>query len=189
MMATKPKKLAIVFDFETTGFIKHASTSDHHQPRIIEAGALLIDKNGTTVDAFSQLVNPRVLIPAEITKITGIQNDDVIDAPSFGEIWPALRAFFDRAGMAFAHNLNFDKSILEIELRRLDVTDFEFPPICVCTMQASSAMNRGKRLSLKNLYAKVIGTPLAQTHRALDDAAAVAAILKAKRDVYLGSLA
>lgn len=46
------------------------------------------------------------------TRLHGIAWDDVRDAPTFEELWPALRGWIDRATFIAAHNAAFDRSVL-----------------------------------------------------------------------------
>src|SRR5690606_41839439 len=60
---------------------------------------------------------PGMPIPAEITRITGITDSDVAGAPTFEQALPAIRAAFEGVDMAVAHNLAFDRSMLQYALR------------------------------------------------------------------------
>ena len=60
----------ISLDIETTGL-------NPVTDRITEVGAVKIE-NGVVVDSFSTIINPTVPIPSDISKLTGIYNEDVI---------------------------------------------------------------------------------------------------------------
>ena len=62
-----------VFDLETTGISAH--TDD-----IIEMSAVKV-RNGVVQDTFSALVNPGRHIPAQATKVNGITDQMVSEAP------------------------------------------------------------------------------------------------------------
>ena len=64
---------AVIFDIETTGF-------GPKNCRIIEIGAVKVE-NGRVVDEFSYFVNPKQSIPEEITKLTSITQEMVINEP------------------------------------------------------------------------------------------------------------
>lgn len=90
----------VVLDLETTDF------SPKKGGRIIEIGAVKII-DGVIVDKFSTFVNPFLKIPKKITKLTGITDDMVKDAPSVSkalcEFWNFIEGF-----PVVAHNAKFD---------------------------------------------------------------------------------
>jgi DNA polymerase III epsilon subunit-like protein len=165
-----------IFDTETTGLPKPTSAPLDKQPSIIEVGVLLCDYNGRIVDEFNSLVNPGCQISEEITKITGITNEDLVGQPSFFDLLPKLIKLFERADMAVAHNAAFDTGMFNFEMQRLELT-FPWPPSIICTVEEYKPQWGGKRPRLIQLYEKIIGVPLEQTHRALDDAKALHAVL------------
>lgn len=165
----------IIFDTETTGLLLPSAAPLEKQPRIIELGALMVTERAITGE-LSQLLNPEVEITAEITKITGITNEDLVGKPTFKEYLPQLIEFFRGADMLICHNAPFDTGMLKNDLKRAGCEDFPWPAEILCSAQEYTA-RLGKRPSLKVLYEKIIGTPLAQTHRALDDAMAVYEVL------------
>lgn len=102
-MQTEVKKF-IAFDIETTGL-------DFHQDAVIQiSAARYVD--GIEVDYFDTLVNSDY-IPDEITKLTGITNDQVLNAPTLDEVMPYL---FDYLGdtILVGHNIkSFDFPFLK----------------------------------------------------------------------------
>lgn len=101
-------KTFIVFDFETTG--KSYITS-----KIIELGAVRV-VDGKIVDTFSTMVNPECRIPAEITRLTGITDSMVEDAPTFPEIIADFYKFCYGATLV-AHNIEFDAGFLKFNTK------------------------------------------------------------------------
>lgn len=171
-------ELLLGIDFETTNLTLHPNADLSKQPRAIEFGGALVDMDtGEIVEELSILINPEEEITAEITKITGITNDDVRDAPKFIEILPQLRHMFGQATVVAAHNLPFDRAILKYELMRANVLDFPWPSRELCTVGAYREFF-GKNPKLTELYEFVIGEPLAQTHRALEDVKAMISIIQ-----------
>lgn len=167
---------AIIFDTETTGLLLPSSAPLEKQPRIIELGALAVSTETGIVGELSQLINPQMDISAEITKITGITNEDLVGKPTFAEYLPTLRSFFEGADMLICHNAPFDLGMLKNDLKRAACEDFPMPAEIICTAQEYTPVV-GKRPRLLQLYEIIMGKPLAQTHRALDDAMAVFEIL------------
>lgn len=88
-----------VFDIETTGL-------DSKYDEIIEIGALKI-RNNKIIDQFSFLIKPSSPIDEFITKLTGITNEMVSDAPNINEILPKFLEFIGDDTL-IGHNINFD---------------------------------------------------------------------------------
>ena len=159
-MALADARLAIV-DLETTG----------GQPgwdRVTEIGVLEID--GFEVSSeWSTLVNPGAAIPAPIQALTGITNEMVSGAPSFGEIAGEL---YERLhGRVFvAHNARFDYGFLRREFERAGL---KFTAKTLCTVRLSRRLYAEHAShNLDSLIARH-GIACRARHRALGDADAV----------------
>lgn len=90
-----------VADIETTGF------SPEKGGRIIEIGAVKIDKNGQIVNKFSEFVNPGIKISQKITEITSITNEMVKDSEYIGTVMSKFWEFIRGTTVVF-HNAAFD---------------------------------------------------------------------------------
>jgi DNA polymerase III epsilon subunit-like protein len=165
---------AIIFDTETTGLLLPSTAPISKQPRITEIGAISLSICGE-MDCLSQLINPEIKITEKITKITGIDNKKVKDAPTFKEFFPKLKEFFCQTDILIAHNAPFDVGMLEAEFNR-NGCSFPIPQTVLCTVQEYMPVF-GFRPSLIQLYKKIVGKDLNQTHRALDDVEALLEIL------------
>ncbi|MCR5430652.1 MAG: 3'-5' exonuclease [Eubacterium sp.] len=102
----------VCVDIETTGI-----SPQHAQ--IIEIGALRV-RDGEVVDTFSQLIDPGVSVPEEITSLTGITTDMVKGEPSIEIVLPEFIAF---AGddLLLGHNVRFDYSFLKQNAMNLNL--------------------------------------------------------------------
>lgn len=169
--------LIAVFDTETTGLPLHNLAPLEKQPKIIELGAALLDAEGKVVDTFQQLLHPGEEITAEITKITGITNEQLVGQPKFTDVLPQLRDFFGRSFSVFAHNLPFDKKLLMFDLQRAACADFPWPKKEYCTIGLHRSI-WGRNMKMTELYEHALGKPLPQTHRALDDVMALVEIIQ-----------
>ena len=134
-----------------------------------------MDASGEILEELNVLINPGCVLPAVITKITGITDEDLDGLPGFDHFMPQIRAMFEKADVLIAHNLPFDATLMELELARLKVEDWPWPKINLCTVQEHTE-EWGRRPKLTELYKHYMGEPLAQTHRAIDDVKALAAI-------------
>ena len=159
-----------IFDTETTGLLMPSAAPIEKQPHIIELGGVVVDETGE-IRELSQLLDPQVELEQVITKITGIKPEDLQNKPTFEEFLPQLREFFDGTDVFMAHNAPFDSGVLRCELERLSA-DFPWPEEIICTVQEYTPQF-GHRPKMTELYEKVMGKPLLQTHRALDDVRAL----------------
>lgn len=102
----------IVFDTETTGF-----GVDEH--RIIEIGCVEMDNKLPTGRTFHKYLNPQRDIDFGATKVHGITNEKVANAPLFADVVEEMLAFFGDAPLV-AHNADFDFSFMNMELARCE---------------------------------------------------------------------
>lgn len=168
-------KRVIIFDTETTGLLLPSSAPVEEQPRIIEIGAILI-RGQRVKKELSQLLYPETSISKEITKITGLTDDDLRDQLTFLQFLPELKKFFKGADYLVCHNAPFDRGMLLAEFNRHNIDNFPFPKETICTVQEYKHLF-GRRPRLVELYERFMGRPLEQTHRALDDCKALHQVL------------
>ena len=154
----------IVFDIETTGF---SSIRDH----IIEIGAVKV-VNGRIVDRFSTFVNPQRPIPFEITNLTSITDEMVMDSPAIDVILPQFLEFIGD-GVLVAHNAGFDVGFIEQNCRNLGLNDhFVYLDTVALARVLLPTLSKYKL----NVVAKALNISLENHHRAVDDAGATAEI-------------
>ncbi|HEY4797456.1 MAG TPA: 3'-5' exonuclease, partial [Bacteroidia bacterium] len=103
------------FDIETTGL---NVASD----RIVEISILKIfPPDGGRKESKTLLLNPTIPIPKEVTKIHGISDLDVADAPTFKEYAKEISDFFAESDLA-GYNCNyFDIPLLMEEFLRAGI--------------------------------------------------------------------
>lgn len=174
----------ILFDTETTSFLKPDVADIKSQPRVIEIAALYVDeaKGYKVVEEFHSLLNPEQPLD-EVTHstITGLKDADLASAPTFLEIVDRLAEFFLAERVLVAHNLEFDRGVLAFELKRIGrECSFPWPPTQVCTVNLTKHL-QGRRLKLTELYELKLKRPLKQTHRAMDDTRALLEVVKEMR--------
>jgi DNA polymerase III alpha subunit (gram-positive type) len=172
------KKPLLVFDTETTGLTLHPSAETRKQPKMIEFGAVSLSReDGRVLGEVSQLINPGEPLTEEITRITGLTDADLKGMPSFWDFSIALQALFMTHSSMAAHNLPFDRQIIQGELDRLGMKDFVWPEKGTCTVGLYRDIY-GHNVKLTKLYEDIMGRPLAQTHRALDDVQAMVEVIQ-----------
>lgn len=149
-----------ILDVETTG-------GNAIHDKITEIAIYLHDGH-KIIREFATLVNPECSIPPFISRLTGIDNDMVRDAPRFFEIAKDIIEVTEGATIV-AHNAAFDYSFLTHEYKSLGYT---FNRENLCTVRLSRKLIPGYRsYSLGNLCTS-LGIPLFNRHRAAGDALA-----------------
>jgi DNA polymerase-3 subunit epsilon len=160
----------IVVDVETTGI------SARGGDRVTEVAAIFVHRQ-KVVDAFHSLVNPDRRIPGYITRLTGISNAMVRNAPRFGEIAGELAA--QLVGRVFvAHNASFDWNFLAAEYERVATAPLgAITDTRLCTVRLARRFLA--HLPRRNLDAVAwhYGVEIEGRHRAAGDARATARVL------------
>jgi predicted DnaQ family exonuclease/DinG family helicase len=99
----------IALDIETTGL-------EYLREDIIEFAAVHF-RNGEPIDNIDFYIKPTKSIPHYITRITGISDKDVKDAPPFAKVLPRILDFVKDYPVV-AHNVSFDLPFLEYHARK-----------------------------------------------------------------------
>lgn len=155
----------VVFDIETTGLSKETES-------ITEIGAVKV-VDGKIIDRFSTFVNPERPIPAEITKLTGITNEMVADAPVITEILPKFLEFCQDAVLV-AHNANFDTGFIRLNAERK--FGIEVKNTVLDTLELSRALLPELKKHKLDIICEQLGVSLEGHHRAVNDAEATAEV-------------
>ncbi|RMD47122.1 MAG: 3'-5' exonuclease [Aquificota bacterium] len=149
-----------VVDIETTGFNPENNS-------IIEIAAIKYQGN-VILDKFWQLIKPDTgLLPSHITKLTGITNAMVIDQPTIEKVLPDFIKFI-KGSIIVGHNVSFDLSFLNYNLKRTTGSTIKNPYICTDGL-ARRIMPDIDSKSLSNL-AYHFNIPFPKQHRAMSDA-------------------
>lgn len=154
-----------VVDIESTG-------SRFGEDRITEIAIYLTDGEQITGE-WSSLVNPQIPIPPFITRLTGIDEQMVSEAPRFEDIAPKILELTE--GRIFvAHNVTFDYHFLRRELERCG---FLFSRKRLCTVRTTRKIFPGLPSYSLGKLCRQLGIPLSDRHRAYGDARATAVLL------------
>ena len=155
-----------IIDVETTG--TSASFG-----KITEI-AIVLHNGATVTETYNTLINPECNIPWNITRLTGITNEMVADAPKFCEV--AKKIVEMTAGSIFvAHNAMFDYSFIKEEFKRLG---YDYKRKTICTVKLGRKLLPGHRsYSLGNIC-EDLGIRITDRHRAIGDALATAKLFE-----------
>ncbi len=155
-MESKVIKYAII-DVETTGMGIQGN-------RITEI-AILVHDGQKVIEEYESLVNPERSIPHTITRLTGINDYMVADAPKFYEI--AKKVIEMTSDCVFvAHNVNFDYNVIHKEFSELG---FPFRRKKLCTVRLSRKLIPGLPSYSLGKLCNSVGIPLNDRHRAMGD--------------------
>lgn len=145
-------------DIETTGL---SAIRD----RIIELGIIRVE-NGKVVDAFETLLNPEMMLPPEITLLTGIAMRELENAPSFYSVRNRIKELMQDS-IFVAHNARFDYSFIRQEFKRLDES---FRMKTLCTAKLSRILYPHERGHSLDALIDRFGIECTMRHRAMGDA-------------------
>ena len=163
----------VVFDIETTGFSPVKN-------KIIEIGAVKVVK-GEVTDHFSVFVNPKVPIPYEITQLTGINDEMVLEAETIEQILPKFVEFCEDAVLV-AHNANFDMSFINENIRRQKIrANYTY----LDTLGLARVLLPGQAKHTLDAVCKTLKISLENHHRAVDDAGATAQMFIQFREMLM----
>jgi DNA polymerase-3 subunit epsilon/ATP-dependent DNA helicase DinG len=158
----------VALDIETTGL-------DPDQDAITEIGAVKFNGNRVVAE-WSSLVNPNRPIPPMISRLTGITNQMVCNAPQIHDVIPEFAAFVGNVPVV-GHNVQFDLSFLHNQhiLNNNPVID---------TYELAAVLLPGAaRYNLGALGQQLGIIHLGSLHRALDDSKLTYAVFNKLQEI------
>ncbi len=161
------------FDLETTG-LKVAAD------RIVEYSILKIDPDGNKTIR-TQVINPTIPIPEEVSAIHGISDADVKDKPTFNDIAEDLNKFLKECDLAGYNSNKFDIPLLIEEFLRAGI---EFDLRNRRFVDVQNIFHKMEPRTLKAAYKFYCKKELPMAHTAEADTMATYEILKAQLDMY-----
>ena len=169
-------KPLVVFDLETTGL-------DLVKDRIIQLSLIKVTPDGQEVRR-NYLINPQCTIPAEVSQLTGITDEDVKDAPTFKALAGEICNIFKGSDIAGFNSNHFDVPLLAEEFLRAGI-DFDFTKCRLIDVQ--TIFHKMERRNLAAAYKFYCGRKMEddfQAHRADQDTEATYRVLQAQLDKY-----
>jgi DNA polymerase-3 subunit epsilon len=150
--------LYCIVDIETTG-------NGIKGNRITEIAIFKYDGD-QIVDEYTSLVNPECEIPYFITRLTGIDNHTVRNAPTIEEIADTVLEF-TKDTIFVAHSVNFDYNVIKEEFKNINR---EFIRKKLCTVRLSRQLIPGYHSYSLGKLCSALEIPLTDRHRARGDA-------------------
>lgn len=170
-------KYAII-DVETTGMGVQGN-------KITEI-AVLVHDGERTLETYQSLVNPQSSIPYSISRLTGIYDHMVKDAPKFFEIAKKVVELTEDC-VFVAHNVNFDYNVIRKEFQDLG---FSYARKKLCTIRLARKLIPGLPSYSLGKICGQLGIEIQDRHRAMGDAQATTILferlmeLDQKREVF-----
>ena len=175
----------LFFDTETTGLPRNwkAPITDlNNWPRLVQIAWLLFDSEGNKLAGNDFIIKPDGFsIPPDASRIHGIFTETAQREGK--DLFTVLKDFSDLVGQTeylVAHNMRFDEKIVGAEFLRANMTNFIPQKRKICTMISSTdycALDGPygpKWPKLTELYYKLFGTGLEESHNAAVDINATA---------------
>ncbi|MGA7953779.1 MAG: 3'-5' exonuclease [Gloeobacterales cyanobacterium] len=137
---------------------------------LIEIGAVLV-AHGEVLGRYSSLVRYRGRLNPMVTKLTGLHQDDLVDAPKLRGVLTGFSHFAESAKVLIGHGLSNDLAIVRhsYEICLMEIPAFlQLPTICTVDL-APYVLPHWRRRSLSHL-ALGLSVPQPTQHRALEDA-------------------
>lgn len=145
----------VVLDLETTGI-------RYTEDKIIEIAAVKYS-NFDEVAVYETLINPEIPIPKIITRITGITQEDVAEAPTFETIQDEFLKFIGDLPLVGHNIFDFDIHFIEYAMQK------PVPNAILDTLHlARDVLPNLPNYRLSTLK-DLLGIDVAQSHRALAD--------------------
>ena len=158
------------FDLETTGL-------DITNDRIVEIAIIKLLPDGSSL-TYEKRVNPEIEISEESSKIHGITNEMIKDAPTFTDIAEEVAAFIGDADLAGYNSNKFDIPVLAEEFLRagnnFDMSARQF-------VDVQNIFHKMEQRTLAAAYQFYCNKELENAHSALAD-------IEATKDVFLAQL-
>jgi len=153
----------VVIDTETTGFQAYS------EDEIVSIAMLELNGLEKTGQEFNTLINPERSIPESSTKIHGITDVDVADAPMLSEKLPDIMAFIGDS-VLIGHHVNFDIRFINKRLQKLAGCSLQNPWVDTMLLYLELTGKMG-RYCLEDV-AQAAGVEIKERHTAYGDALA-----------------
>jgi DNA polymerase-3 subunit epsilon len=166
----------VFLDLETTGM--NIATD-----RIVEIAFVKVFPKGNEEEKLYR-INPEMPIPAEASRIHGIYDEDVANAPKFREVAKNLAKFLEGCDLAGFNSNRFDIPLLAEEFIRADV-DIDLKRHRFIDVQA--IFHKMEKRTLTAAYKFYCNEELVDAHSAMADVKATYRVLQSQLDVYEGA--
>ncbi len=155
-----------IIDVETTGLSPKTE-------KITEIAIYIHDGEKIT-DEFTSLINPEKKISFQITRLTGINNKMVKNAPKFYEIAKKIVELTDEK-IIVGHNVSFDYNFIRSEFKSLG---YDYKRKTLCTVKLARKLIPGRKSYGLGRLCKDLDIKIENRHRAHGDALATSKVFE-----------
>ena len=120
------------------------------------------------------MINPRKKIQPFVKKLTGINNEMLLNKPVFSDLAIEIDEF-TKGSIFVAHNVNFDYRVLKKEFERINK---KFKRKTLCTIELSKKVFPDKKSYSLGKLVSSLGIVIKNRHRADGDAEATLHLFK-----------
>jgi DNA polymerase-3 subunit epsilon len=172
-MKLKLTRPLAIFDIEATGL-------NISKDRIVEIAIIKVHPSRLE-ETFTTRINPEMEIPAEVTEIHGISQEEIKDSPTFEEIAPRLIEFIGDADLAGYNSNKFDIPMLAEEFLRVNIS---FDLASKKFVDVQNIFHKMEQRTLSAAYQFYCNQELINSHNAFSDTHATWEVLKAQLEKY-----
>jgi DNA polymerase III subunit epsilon len=155
-----------IIDIETTG-------GNPYRDKITEI-AVFVHDGHKVVRQYQTLINPERKIPYFISRMTGITDEMVVNAPRFYEVARDIVELTENT-IFVAHNASFDYNFIKTEFKNLG---YSFHRESLCTVKLSRKIIPGKASYSLGKLCQELGIHINNRHRAGGDALATVGLFE-----------
>lgn len=172
--------MKLFIDTETTGLPKRRNapyTEVSNWPRLVQLAWVIVDTDGRELSAVERIVKPDgFTIPIEAANIHGITTEMAMkNGVHLVEALVEFAEALERSNTVVAHNVDYDRPVLEAEFIRAGMNCFLGTKKLICTKDSSTEYCKlpgrygYKWPSLDELHRKLFNAPMGAAHNALVD--------------------
>lgn len=170
----------LFIDTETTGLPKRRNapySEVSNWPRLVQIAWTIVDDNGRELSAIERIVQPDgFTIPNEAANIHGITTEMARkDGVRLVEVLVEFSAALEQAKTVIAHNVDYDRPVIEAEFIRAGMKCYLGSKGLICTKDSSTDYCKlpgrygYKWPTLDELHRKLFDAPMGAAHNALVD--------------------
>jgi DNA polymerase-3 subunit epsilon len=163
----------VVIDIETTG-------TWIEKDKIIEIAMIKCHADGSR-EKYDKRINPGIMIPETVVKLTGIRNEDVKECPLFKDVASEIFGFLNNCDLAGFNLERFDLPLLEREFEEVGYA-FSWKNRQVYDAQKVFHLNEKRDLTAAFLF--YCHKDLLNAHSAMADTEATLEIIEAQVNRY-----